>query len=48
MKVSHLNQREVRILTDDADNILITEDGVENLTPTPKEIDDITKLVNSG
>ncbi|KAH7382629.1 putative Xaa-Pro aminopeptidase [Phaeosphaeria sp. MPI-PUGE-AT-0046c] len=30
------------------DNILITEDGVENLTPTPKEIDEITKLVKSG
>ncbi|OAL03484.1 putative Xaa-Pro aminopeptidase [Phaeosphaeriaceae sp. SRC1lsM3a] len=30
------------------DNILITEGGVENLTPTPKEIDEITKLVKSG
>jgi Xaa-Pro dipeptidase len=35
-------------LTDDIDNILITEDGVENLTPTPKEIDEITQLVKSG
>ncbi|KAF1946897.1 putative Xaa-Pro aminopeptidase pepP [Clathrospora elynae] len=30
------------------DNILITKDGVENLTPTPKEIDDITQLIKSG
>jgi Xaa-Pro dipeptidase len=29
-----------------ADNILITEDGYENLTPTPKEVDDITKIVS--
>jgi Xaa-Pro dipeptidase len=35
-------------LTDNIDNILITEDGVENLTPTPKEIDEITQLVKSG
>lgn len=35
-------------LTDDLDNILITEGGVENLTPTPKEIDEITQLVKSG
>jgi hypothetical protein len=35
-------------LTDDIDNILVTEDGVENLTPTPKEIDEITQLVKSG
>jgi Xaa-Pro dipeptidase len=30
------------------DNILVTEDGTENLTPTPKEIDEITQLVKSG
>jgi Xaa-Pro dipeptidase len=30
------------------DNILVTEDGMENLTPTPKEIDEITQLVKSG
>lgn len=35
-------------LTNNADNILITEGGVENLTPTPKEIDEIIKLVKSG
>ncbi|KAF2656867.1 putative Xaa-Pro aminopeptidase [Lophiostoma macrostomum CBS 122681] len=27
------------------DNILITEDGYENLTPTPKEVDDVTRIV---
>jgi Xaa-Pro dipeptidase len=30
------------------DNVLITKDGHENLTPTPKEIDDITQLVKSA
>jgi Xaa-Pro dipeptidase len=42
--------RYIRImeLTDISDNILITDEGVENLTPTPKEIDEITKLVKSG
>jgi Xaa-Pro dipeptidase len=30
------------------DNILVIDGGVENLTPTPKEIDEITKLVKSG
>ncbi|KAI8931236.1 hypothetical protein NX059_011584 [Plenodomus lindquistii] len=30
------------------DNILITNDGVENLTPTPKEVDDITALIKSA
>ena len=30
------------------DNILITEEGYENLTPTPKEIDDIVKIIKSG
>ncbi|PVI06293.1 putative Xaa-Pro aminopeptidase [Periconia macrospinosa] len=30
------------------DNILITESGYENLTPTPKEIDDVLKLVQGG
>ncbi|KAF2035295.1 putative Xaa-Pro aminopeptidase [Setomelanomma holmii] len=30
------------------DNILITDDGVENLTPTPKEVDEIVKIVKSG
>jgi len=29
------------------DNILITKDGVENLTPAPKEIDDITALIKA-
>jgi Xaa-Pro dipeptidase len=38
----------VQKLTINLDNILITEDGVENLTPTPKEIDEITQLVKSG
>jgi Xaa-Pro dipeptidase len=33
---------------DDVDNILVTDNGVENLTPTPKEIDEITQLVKSG
>jgi Xaa-Pro dipeptidase len=32
----------------ETDNVLITKDGSENLTPTPKEIDDITSLVKSG
>jgi Xaa-Pro dipeptidase len=32
----------------DVDNILITEGGVENLTPTPKEVDEIISLVKSG
>lgn len=35
-------------LTCDTDNILVIDGGVENLTPTPKEIDEITKLVKSG
>ncbi|KAF1830741.1 putative Xaa-Pro aminopeptidase pepP [Decorospora gaudefroyi] len=30
------------------DDVLITKDGVENLTPTPKEIEDIVRLVKSG
>ncbi|KAF1976147.1 putative Xaa-Pro aminopeptidase [Bimuria novae-zelandiae CBS 107.79] len=30
------------------DNILITKDGHENLTPTPKEIDEVLKIVKSG
>ncbi|KAH7064090.1 putative Xaa-Pro aminopeptidase [Paraphoma chrysanthemicola] len=30
------------------DNILIIEGGVENLTPTPKEVDEIVKLVKEG
>jgi Xaa-Pro dipeptidase len=30
------------------DNILVTEEGTENLTPTPKEIDEITQLIKSG
>lgn len=30
------------------DNILITESGHENLTPTPKEIEDIVNIVKSG
>lgn len=28
-----------------SDNILITDDGYENLTPTPKEIDEIVKII---
>jgi Xaa-Pro dipeptidase len=36
------------VLTVCVDNVLITKDGFENLTPTPKEIDDITQLVKSG
>jgi Xaa-Pro dipeptidase len=36
------------MLINDADNILVTENGSENLTPTPKEIDEITELVKSG
>jgi hypothetical protein len=27
------------------DNILITDDGYENLTPTPKEIGEIVKII---
>lgn len=30
------------------DNILITEDGYENLTPTPKEVDEITRIIREG
>ncbi|OAL48005.1 putative Xaa-Pro aminopeptidase [Pyrenochaeta sp. DS3sAY3a] len=30
------------------DNVLITESGIDNLTPTPKEVDDIIQLVKSG
>lgn len=30
------------------DNVLITKDGIENLTPTPKEVDEITQLVKSA
>ncbi|KAF2684570.1 putative Xaa-Pro aminopeptidase [Lentithecium fluviatile CBS 122367] len=30
------------------DNILITEEGYENLTPTPKEIDEVVKIIKSG
>jgi Xaa-Pro dipeptidase len=36
------------MLTKVIDNILVLDDGVENLTPTPKEIDEITQLVKSG
>jgi len=36
------------MLIQPTDNILVTEDGIENLTPTPKEIDEITSLVKSG
>jgi len=36
------------ILTEITDNILITEKGVENLTPAPKEIDEITSLIKFG
>jgi Xaa-Pro dipeptidase len=31
-----------------ADNILITEEGYENLTPTPKEVDELKKIIMSG
>jgi Xaa-Pro dipeptidase len=31
-----------------SDNILITDDGYENLTPTPKEIDEIVKIIKEG
>jgi Xaa-Pro dipeptidase len=31
-----------------ADNLLITEDGYENLTPTPKEVDEIKKIINGS
>jgi Xaa-Pro dipeptidase len=31
-----------------ADNLLITEDGYENLTPTPKEVEDINKIVKGA
>ncbi|KAF2791636.1 putative Xaa-Pro aminopeptidase [Melanomma pulvis-pyrius CBS 109.77] len=30
------------------DNILITDEGYENLTPTPKEIEDLKKIIKSG
>ncbi|KAF2198439.1 putative Xaa-Pro aminopeptidase [Delitschia confertaspora ATCC 74209] len=30
------------------DNVLITEDGYENLTPTPKEIDEMKRIILSG
>ncbi|RYO43018.1 putative Xaa-Pro aminopeptidase [Alternaria arborescens] len=30
------------------DNVLVTKDGHENLTPTVKEIDDVTQLIVSG
>ncbi|KAL1643035.1 hypothetical protein SLS61_009423 [Didymella pomorum] len=30
------------------DNLLVVDGGSENLTPTPKEIDDITKLIKAG
>ncbi|KAL5113841.1 hypothetical protein ACEQ8H_008261 [Pleosporales sp. CAS-2024a] len=30
------------------DNILVTQDGYENLTPTPKEIDEIAQLLKSA
>jgi Xaa-Pro dipeptidase len=44
----HSNQGIPYGLTEKTDNILVLEDGVENLTPTPKEIDEITQLVKSG
>jgi Xaa-Pro dipeptidase len=31
-----------------ADNILVTEGGDENLTPTPKEIDEVVKIIKEG
>lgn len=31
-----------------ADNILITKDGYENLTPTPKEVDELKNIIKSG
>jgi len=31
-----------------SDNILVTDQGYENLTPTPKEIDEVVKLIKSG
>lgn len=30
------------------DNILITKEGYENLTPTPKEIDEVVKIIKEG
>lgn len=30
------------------DNILITKHGYENLTPTPKQIEDLEKIINSS
>ncbi|KAH7120782.1 putative Xaa-Pro aminopeptidase [Dendryphion nanum] len=30
------------------DNILITEEGYENLTPTPKEVEDIKRIIKEG
>ena len=27
---------------------MITESGIENLTPTPKEVDEIIQMVKSG
>lgn len=27
------------------DNILVTENGYENLTPTPKEVDEMRKII---
>jgi hypothetical protein len=38
---------ELRMLIASLDNILITKDGYDNLTDTPKEVEDILKLVNS-
>jgi hypothetical protein len=29
------------------DNLLITEEGYENLTPTPKEVDELVKIISS-
>jgi Xaa-Pro dipeptidase len=29
------------------DNVVITKDGVDNLTSTPKEVDEIIQLVKS-
>lgn len=34
-----------RLTLNEIDNVLITKDGIENLTPTPKEVDDITALI---
>ncbi|KAF2469641.1 putative Xaa-Pro aminopeptidase [Lindgomyces ingoldianus] len=30
------------------DNILITEEGSENLTPTPKEVEDLVRIIKAG